>query len=435
MEKKVLDFIEQYHIFQGVSRVVIGVSGGADSVALAHFVVGHFPDMECIIAHVHHGLRAEADEEETFVRDFAAALGADFRSCRRDISRLAKEGKRGIEETGREERYRFFRSLGADLILTAHHKDDQAETVLLHLSRGCGVNGLRGMEPRTADLGRPFLCVTKDEILAYCVKNGLSYKNDMSNEDTVYTRNRIRKEWLPLMEELNPNITESLWRLSRNASSDDDLLNRIAADAYEKACYERDGHLCLRNTGSVWEEPAIARRMIRMAAEKYGVGVDFEHTEGILALTNGKMLPLSEELWVCCFADHFSFGPRPVAVSPAEETVIPSEGDVSVGKRTFTSLVSAEAVKGDVSSRGVFDVGLFETAPVVRTRRNGDYVLLPNGKRKKLSDYFIDEKIPSSQRDEILLLAVEQRVLWVIGHRFFAPKGQKNLIVNISVKS
>ncbi|MBQ1251363.1 MAG: tRNA lysidine(34) synthetase TilS, partial [Firmicutes bacterium] len=339
------------------------------------------------------------------------------------------------EETGREERYRFFRSLGADLVLTAHHKDDQAETVLLHLLRGCGLAGLCGMEPCGGDLARPFLCVTKEEILSYCERNGLGYKNDLSNEDTVYTRNRIRKEVIPLMKEINPNITESLWRLSQNAVADECFLDDRAAEVYRRSRDKKDDILCLKISADFDVDLAVARRMIRMAAEECGVSADFDHTERILALTNGKRLPLSEDVWVCRYADCYTFGPRPKMTALAEETALSVGGTVVFGDHIIESKFLAEQVKGNVDSLGVFDRELFDDVPVIRTRRNGDYVVLPNGKKKKLSDYFIDEKIPSSERDAILLLATDDRVLWVVGHRFFAPKGQENLIVNISVKS
>ena len=435
MENKVLKFIEQYHMMDNASRVILGVSGGADSVALAHFMVNRFPDIDYVIAHVNHGLRFEADEEESFVRDFAKRLNVSFRSCQLDMALLSKERKRGIEETGREERYRFFRSLGGDLILTAHHKDDQAETMLMHLLRGCGIKGLGGIAPFRGDLARPFLCVDKDEILRYCEKYELEYKTDLSNEDTVYTRNRIRKEWIPLLKEINPNVSESLWRLSQSAAEDDRYLDDIARECYSKARYEKNGRVCLATKKIFVENSSVARRVVRMVAEEYGVSVDFDHTERILSLVNGKCMPLSKDLWVCRYADHYSFGTFPEKNIAVDDVILSFSGTALVGDRFFESRVSEEFVRGNISSCGVFDMALFESGvPVIRTRRNGDYVVLADGKRKKLSDFFIDEKIPSSDRDTILLLAVENRILWVIGYRFFAVKGQENLIVSIFSK-
>lgn len=435
MEKKVLDFIEEFHILDNVSRVVLAVSGGADSIALAHLMIRAYPRISFCVAHVNHGLRSEADFEENFVRCFADRLGAEFFCHRVDIAALAKERKQGIEETGREERYRFFRSLNADRILTAHHKDDQAETVLLHLLRGCGIKGLAGIEPLRGDIGRPLLCVTKEEILSYCAEQGLSFQNDPSNEDTVYTRNMVRKELIPMLREINPNVTEALWRLSQNAFSDNRYMEKIASGYYDKYLYRKEGRYHLPVTGLMEEEPAIARRLIRMAAEDCGVIADHDRTEAILKLSSGRMMPLTKDIAVYRDYGEYVFGPRRDAVLSVDAVSLPLCGKTEFGDFVITVDAAEGSPRGNVDCLGVFDADVLGAFSEIRTRRNGDYVILPNGKHKKLSDYFIDEKIPSHHRDEILLLATGNRILWVVGHRFFAPKGERNRIVKISVKS
>ncbi|MBR5329607.1 MAG: tRNA lysidine(34) synthetase TilS, partial [Firmicutes bacterium] len=355
--------------------------------------------------------------------------------CTVDVAALANERKQGIEEVGREERYRFLRSLGADVILTAHHKDDNAETVLFHLIRGCGLNGLCGMEPRRDDIGRPLLCVTKKEILAYCEAHHIAYKTDLSNDDVRYTRNRIRKEVIPLLGQINPNVVEALTRLSDSAASDLDCLEALARDRYRKMVSLENGEIRLPLTDNWEKEPAMARRLIRMAGEECGIVIDFEHTEKIRNLGNGKSLPVSKGVWVYRDADALFFGSLRKACEGMAELVV---SDLGIAENDVMKAEIKLPEKTDVTSVGrcgLFDRKLFEGSVVFRTRQNGDYVILPNGNRKKLSDYFVDEKIPAAERDSVLLMASEQRILWVVGHRFFAGAGKENRIVKIWLKS
>lgn len=436
MEKKVLAFIDENCILDGISSVVLGVSGGADSMALAHFMLHYFPQYHYVIAHVHHGLRPEADEEADFVESFAQKHQVDFRCLHADIRALAEERRQGIEETGREERYRFFRSLGCDRILTAHHKDDDAETVLFHVLRGCGVRGLGGIAPISGDIGRPFLCVTKREILAYCEKHHLAFKNDSSNEDTSYTRNRIRRDVFPLLREINPGVVDALCRLSASAADDDDYLERTAKECYKNAACKKGAYCGVRITTEFRKEPAIARRMIRMALAECGVTTDFEHTEAIRLLRIGKSMPVARGIWCYREREYYFFGAKRKKPGSSVAVVLPSEGQVNIENFSVTVRPAMGGEVANVASCGIFDRTWLTTCRAVfRNRCNGDYVVLPNGKRKKLSDYFIDEKVPAAERDSILLLAAEKRVLWVVGYRFFASYGKDNCIVNVKVKS
>lgn len=434
MEKKVLAFINENHIMAGADHVVLAVSGGADSMALAHFMLCHFPQYHYVIAHVHHGLRVEADEEADFVKAFAEEHRVEFRCIHVDIKSLAEERRQGIEETGREERYRFFRSLGCDRILTAHHKDDDAETVLFHILRGCGVHGLGGMAPIGVDIGRPFLCVTKEEILSYCEKYCIDFRVDSSNEDTTYTRNRIRREVMPLLREINPGITDALYRLSASAVEDNDYLERKAKKYYENSVCGEGEYRGFRIDADFRKEPALARRMVRLALAECGVATDFEHTEAIRRLRVGKSMPISGGVWCYRERNRYLFGPKRKKAEAVVSVALPIEGQVETEKIIVTVCPADGNEMAEVSSRGIFNRAWLMRRAVLRSRRNGDYVVLPNGNRKKLSDYFIDEKVPVVERDAVLLLAVENRILWVVGYRFFASEGEEPCIVNIKVK-
>lgn len=438
MEKKVMNFIEENHILKGVSRVVLAVSGGADSMAMAYLMRNCYPELHYIVAHVNHGLRADAAADEALVQDFASRTGVEFRCFRCDVALLAKERGQGIEETGREERYRFFRSLGADLILTAHHKDDHGETVLMHLMRGSGLKGLCGLSPLAGDIGRPLLCVSKEEVYAFCKERQIPYREDLSNEDTTYTRNKVRKELLPLMKEINPDVVEALYRLSLSLSADEAYLSRLAASSFAENISFCGDELVLKLPPSLFPEPSLSRRWIRMAAKEWGVELSFDRTEAVRRLAVGKSLPLTAGLWVSRKNDSFVFGPKregnvdffePLAL--AEGETLSKDGSIRV------TVKNDQAVsKGDVRNHGFFPVELFlHEPPMLRRRLPGDFVVFSDGQRKKLSDYFIDEKIPLDERNRRLLLTAGKRVLWIVGKRFFALPGTKNLEIRINQKN
>lgn len=434
MEQTVKEFIAKHHMLDNAHSIVLAVSGGADSMALAHFMLSAFPTYGYQIAHLNHGLREAAAADEELVRAFAADRGVPFRLSRCDIAALAKERRQGLEETGREERYGFFRSLGADLILTAHHKNDAAETVLLHLIRGSGLKGVAGMAPREADLGRPFLCVPKDALVAYCKEHDIAFVEDVTNADTAYTRNKVRHELLPLMETINPDVVDAIYRFSVIAAGEDRVLNDAAAQYLDFFLQSEHTDLILDREDLLGLAEPMARRVIRAAAAEAGGVIDYALTEKILSLKEGKTLPLTKELWVRVEDNRFLFGAAKGRTIPRLHAVLPLCGNVDIVEIGVTAEIRSETGE-DQGSPGVF--GRFpeelfrEQPPVLRYRQTGDWVLLKDGKSKKLSDYFIDEKIASVQREKTLLLAVGNRVLWVVGRRFFATPGKRNILIRL----
>lgn len=434
MEQIVKKFIAKNHILDNVRTIVLAVSGGADSMALAHLMLSVFPAYGYQIAHLNHGLREEADADEALVRSFAAAHGVPFRLCRRDIAALAKERRQGLEETGREERYGFFRGLGADLILTAHHKNDAAETVLLHLIRGSGLRGVASMAPREADLGRPFLCVPKEALVAYCKEHGVAFAEDLTNADTTYTRNKVRHELLPLMETINPDVVDAIYRFSVIAAGDDKVLDDAAAKYLDFFLESEDSDLILKREDLLGLAEPMARRVLRATVAEAGGAIDYELTEKILALQEGKALPLTKDLWVRRKENRFLFGTAKEHSIPRLYVKLPLCGRIDIGEIGVTAEIrpGAGERQGSPAVFGLFPEALFrEQPPVLRYRQAGDWVMLKDGKSKKLSDYFIDEKIAPSQREKTLLLAVDDRVLWVVGRRFFAAPGKQNIVIRL----
>jgi len=235
MYQTVIAYIKEHNMIKPGGRIVVGVSGGADSMALLHILHRYCREKggEVIAAHLNHGLRREAIQEEQLVKDTCAAWGIACYTRQVDVAAEAARTQKSTEEAGRDCRYQFFRELAhqvqADHIATAHHQNDQAETVLLHLLRGSGIRGLQGIKPVSGPLIRPFLCVTRQDIEQYVQENQLPFCQDLSNSDPVFTRNRIRLQLIPYLQEaFNPRIVEALNRLAIIAREENAALDEIA---------------------------------------------------------------------------------------------------------------------------------------------------------------------------------------------------------------
>ena len=243
LEDKAAEFVRREDLLRPDDRVLAAVSGGADSVALLHWLCA-----ECAAgrlagvaaAHLHHGLRAEeADRDEAFVRSFCEKLGVPLYVRREDVGARAREAGEGIEEAGRRLRYAFFDDIahteGFDRVATAHTLSDNVETLLLHMTRGCGPEGLSGIAPRRGRLVRPLLTCTRAEVEAYCRACGLDFVTDSTNADIAYARNRVRARVVPELERINPKMEEAFGRLIRQARIDaaywQETVERVLRDA------------------------------------------------------------------------------------------------------------------------------------------------------------------------------------------------------------
>ncbi len=274
MRQRVADFIAQHDLLQAGSKVVAGVSGGADSVALLHTLWSLAPSMGLTLyaAHLNHGIRgASADADEEFVRGLCEFYGVPLYRGHADVPSLARSHGQTLEQAGRDARYDFLeearRYFHADVIAVAHHMDDQAETMLLHLTRGAGLAGLTGMKPRRGRVIRPLLSLRRSEIEAYLLQEGLAFCTDETNLLRDGMRNRIRLDVLPyLAEYVNPAIVPALCATA-------ELLARDEAYLCENAL-----------------PPALLGRAVRMALAGAGAAANIErvHVEQVTALLRGR---------------------------------------------------------------------------------------------------------------------------------------------------
>jgi tRNA(Ile)-lysidine synthase len=248
------------------ATLVLAVSGGPDSMALLHGAATLVADgarrWRLTVAHLDHALRPDSAADAAFVAEVASALGLPCSVERRDVRALASSWRIGVEEAGREARYRFLDDVAAAdaLVATAHTADDAAETVLLNLVRGSGLRGARGIPARRGRVVRPLLGARREALRAMLDRAGLAYRLDPSNVDPTFLRNRVRAELLPILDELRAGAVDAIGRFSRLAADDDDLLERLANDELER----RRG-----SDGSLdWHDPppaALGRRVLRLA--------------------------------------------------------------------------------------------------------------------------------------------------------------------------
>ena len=257
--------IAEFGLFPPQGRVIVGLSGGADSMALTHFLVYH-TNLQVLAAHVNHGLRGSAaDQDEEVVRRWCEENGIPLRVLHADVKQQARERNLGLEECGREVRYAFFQELAdreTDRIATAHTLSDQVETVLLHLTRGAGLRGLCGIPPVRGKIVRPFLRITREQVEAYCRFYHLPYVTDQTNADRGFARNRVRLDVVPALKAVNPALEREIAGMTARLARDEAYLQEEAQRAVEQAKtpngYSRMELAALPTAGA--NPPACGRR-------------------------------------------------------------------------------------------------------------------------------------------------------------------------------
>lgn len=253
LKEEVLKTIEIYNLIEKNDKIVIGVSGGPDSICLLHVLYGLKEKLgiEIVVAHVNHMLRDVADLETEYVQSFCKKLGIECYVKKADILEISKTQKKGTEEVGRQVRYDFFdevaKKTNSNKIATAHNSNDRAETVILNILRGSGLSGLKGIEPiRDNKYIRPLINTDRQDIENYCNDNKLEPKYDKTNNENIYTRNKVRNTVIPyIKKEFNPNIIKTINRLSSLATEENEYLQAITKQEFENLLIEKTENIIL----------------------------------------------------------------------------------------------------------------------------------------------------------------------------------------------
>lgn len=432
MYKTILEFIRRNRLFLPGDRVIVALSGGADSVCLL-VVLNECKDelgISLKAVHVHHGLRGrEADRDSEYAKTLSQSLSLPFSCVHVDVTGYAREHKLSVEEAGRLLRYEVLEnerlSFGGNKIAVAHHKDDQAETILHHLFRGTGLKGLGGIRPERDRIVRPLLSVGKTEILAYLEEKGISYCEDSTNTHTDYARNRIRGILLPaIKKEINARAEDNIIHAGEMAAKADEYLEK-QAEKFLKECavLKTDDNgavlsIGVKTEGLIVEEDIIKTYVLRaMIRSVSGSMKDIsmthvESTKALLWAQSGKQIDLpggrialrsSDYLWIKNKMKNETVdNPNDILLPQVDFQVFPYKKGQEIPKNGYTKW---------------FDYDKIKCALSVRYRQTGDYLTLTGGGRKTVKAFMIDEKIPREERGKIPLIADGSHVLWVIGYR------------------
>lgn len=443
----IIDTIVDSGMIAPSSAVIVGVSGGPDSLCLLHALssIADMYDLLLVPVHVNHMLRAEAYDESMHLADICERMDLDLRIYEASCRDVAEELGISVEEAGRQVRYQVFDEAAEELeesgvpaekivIALAHNADDQAETVLFRLIRGTGTHGLAGIPAvRMSEAGylivRPLLGIERSDIEAYIRENKLKPNIDKSNDENTYTRNKIRNELIPYLEKnYNPKIKENLRRYAGIAYMDDSLLREIAmGDYFDSVEINGEKEEAVLDITKLRDNPPpINSRIVSMIFDLLRLQ-DCATFENVSAITE------------LIYSDHPSAGidlPYGIRarrvydkiVFSAEEEVIMPDESIAIYPRV---LMAKEFTPDEDAPYAAFDFDAFnEEYPgrmgdiELRTRREGDYLPMKKGS-KKIQDLLVDSKVRKAARDSILMVCIGSEVLWVLPSEYFAGEREK----------
>lgn len=443
MRERVRETIRRYRLLERGDGVVIGVSGGPDSMALLHLLLALRDeyDLSLSAVHVHHQLRgAEADADAAFVADWCRAHGVPCRVVRVDVRAHAAQHRLGLQVAARQLRYAALREAaeraGAGKIALGHHADDQVETVLMRLVRGTGIGGLAGIPIARAEgsatLIRPLLHVRRAEIEAYCAAHGVPYRLDASNRSRAYLRNRVRLDVVPLLSALNPRFPEAVCQLAEVARAEDAYLEERAREALEGALRRRtaDG-VVLDRRAFVRLPLALQRRVIKLILSYLCVDEPdrlFAHIEAVRHLAVSDKPAGSHRIAGAWWAETdydvlvLRRGEPDSGEGPdfCYSLAVPGETQVPEAGCTIRCRVTDRPLEdGELSPLwAVFDYERLSGPLVVRARRPGDRMTMWGlVGHKKVKDILIDEKVPHRVRRRIPVICAGETILWLPGVR------------------
>jgi tRNA(Ile)-lysidine synthase len=470
-EDRIYEFICGNKLISGGDRVLLGVSGGADSVCLFRVILSlqqKFSLCENVtVVHVNHMIRGKAaDEDEQFVRELCSRYGVKCHSFKRDIPALSKELGMSEEETGRQVRYEIFNEIaaseGSTKILVAHHKNDLAETVILNMVRGSGLTGLAGISSVRENIVRPLLCVGRQEIEDYLKEIGQDYRTDSTNEELDYTRNKIRHVIIPKLEELNSGAVQHIVSLAMETEKTMCYIEKQAEEVYRISARETSeknsiclNTLTLKNTDSAVCDKLIHNALIKVAGKRKDI--TRRHIEAVVSLIfadTGKRVNLPYDMVAVKSYDKLIIKVEKTDVE-ADDTVVLeldklSQKTVSIELKTVPEQLrpaGKNAGGNDAEKVAKLEFSLMKPSDAdmnfmeknvytkifsydrilakkigsicIRKKQEGDYIVItPDGSSKKLNRVFIDAKTDRADRLVWPLVTLGDEVLWAVGLRY-----------------
>lgn len=441
-------FINEHRLLAAGEPLVVAVSGGLDSVCLLHLLATwRDPDLDLHVAHLNHRLRPEADDDARYVAALAKKLGLPATIDARDVKSHRKTHRQTLEEAARQVRYQFLSevamSIGASRVAVAHTRDDNVETILLHIVRGSGTRGLKGLEPlsklRCKDdqkitIVRPLLEISRRQTFDYCTRHHLIPRLDASNLSLSPLRNRIRHQLIPLLKNYNPAVSEALLRLGKIAGDDIAYLESEASQFWLSIAKETDGGIALDRKRFDQVGVVPQRYLLRLALEKM-VGdlkdIENRHLEEIMEKVLGQPAgrKISLPYGVIFLSDYDCYRFVRDIHNLASYPELEGETDLTIpgttsfsGWRFSTSIITPDKLKSyEYPFTAYFDFDHTGQKLLVRGRRRGDvFEPLGLGAPKKMGEFMISARIPSYLRDQVPLITSNKGVIWLVGYRIDA---------------
>lgn len=423
MKSQTDSHIEKKRLLNPTDKIIVGLSGGADSVALLHYLVTS--GYSVVACHMNHMLRGdESLRDESFCFEFAKKLGVPLESRRTDIKSLAKEKGVSEEEAGREARYAFFEEMriihNADKIATAHTLSDNAETVIFNLTRGAGLKGLCGIPPVRGNIVRPLLWSTREDVERYCKENGLSFVTDSTNLKDDYTRNKIRHNVMPTLLEINESFYQGILRTNDILTEEQNFLDNLSGDIY--TALSKDGVLFVGKLKL--QEKAIRRRVIAKFLSEHNQRADFfivDKIENMLAQNKGKInvkgdvfVELREEK-LFCYSNEEENADASFEIKEGETIIF--QGD-SYKARIIEKKNCAEAEKINKMLLYIdLDYDKIKGQAILRAKKEGDKLSCARrGGTKSLKKIFIEQKLSESEKKRQAVIADEDSVIGLVGY-------------------
>jgi tRNA(Ile)-lysidine synthase len=429
MNDKVLTAIKHYNMLSPGDHLAVGLSGGADSVALLHVLRGMAEELGLTITalHLNHQLRGgESNRDEAFVRRLCWDWHVRLLVKSAPVAELARRGGQSVEACARDIRYDFFRRSASGKVATAHTLSDSAETVLLNLMRGTALRGLAGIPPVRGNVVRPLILCSRAEVEAYCERHGLDYVTDSTNLDDAFTRNRIRHDVTPVLAELNPGFLNCVAGMTDALREDADYLDGLAADTLQTARRDKNRY----DRAAILSQPRpILMRAILLLLRERDIPVDrkrLEQVRELLSETSGGV-QLSGK-WICRVTENellfasavtrnrINFPPISIE-APYKDSIIP----IRPGKTLYITVDLAEVFNQKSNNlellfQNALDCDKIGRLVRLRQREPGDSIRLAGrGLTKSLKKLMNEESIPIERRNDVLVLAGEDGVLWVEG--------------------
>jgi len=444
LEQRVLHFIQRHGLIKPSEPLLVAVSGGPDSVCLLHILLNlrDKPGIELHIAHLNHQLRgAESEADARYVTELAQRLGIPATIEQRDVKSYQAEHRLSLEEAAREVRYTFLAevagAVGASRVAVGHTNDDHIETILMHLIRGSGTRGLRGLQPRTGwrfqgktlTVIRPLLSTSREETTGYCQQHRLNPCLDTSNLSLSPLRNRIRLELLPLMQSYNPQVSEALHRLSQIAGDDLDFINGESQQLWHQIAQEQENTIILDKERLRTLPPSLKRHLLRISLEKLAGNlrdIETRHIEQLIAALGkpaGREISLPYGITFIIEYNRYLLSTDPASLSPFPliegefSLKIPGETPLPGWRVEATVIPREQATKEDDLTAN-FDWDKTGDSLTIRTRKRGDrFQPLGMGQPKKVGEFMIDARIPRAWRQRIPIVCSPGQILWIAGWR------------------